>query len=314
VAPKPGFGKHHFRPEDFRVKRFILAIIALGVVGAVGFLVVTKPRTTDPAELDGLAGDPVKGEMVFWAGGCAACHAEAGTTGDARLVLSGGQRFVTPFGTFVAPNISPDPAEGIGSWTLLDLDNAMRHGTSPEGEHYYPAFPYTSFANATHQDIADLKAFLDTLPASDRPNEPHELPFPLNQRIVLGGWKFLNPGPGWVVNGDLDDEEQRGRYLVEALGHCGECHTPRNRLGIREDRRWLAGGPSPDNKGKVPNITPGVLDWPEDKIAAYLKTGFTPEFDVVGGAMADVVTNLSHLPDSDRAAIAAYLKQVPPVQ
>ena len=156
--------------------------------------------------------------------------------------------------------------------------------------------------------------FLGTLPASERANEAHQVGFPFNQRILLGGWKLLFARGGWVIDGDLTPEETRGRYLVEGLGHCSECHTPRNALGGRQTARWLAGGPNPEGQGKIPNITPAHLEWSADEVAEYLKSGFTPDFDSVGGSMGDVVDNISHLPDSDRAAIAAYLAKVPPVE
>ncbi len=296
--------------------RWLGRLVVLGIVVAAAAFVITRPQTSDAdGGLTEIAGDPANGEMVFWAGGCASCHAAPGATGDARLVLAGGLRLPTDFGTFVVPNISPDPTHGIGGWTVGDLWNAMHHGTSPEGEHYYPSFPYTSYVHATPQDVADLKAFLDTLPPSDRADEAHELSFPFNQRLLLGGWKLLNGGAAtWVVNGDLTPEEERGRYLVEGLGHCSECHTPRNSIGGREVSRWLAGGPNPEGRGTIPNITPARLDWSAEEIVEYLTSGFTPDYDSAGGSMADVVLNMSMLPDSDRQAIAAYLKKVPPVE
>ena len=296
------------------MKRVILGLCVVGVAGAAAFAAITRPERTDAAEVAALAGDPAKGAQVFWAGGCASCHAAPGAEGDAKLVLSGGRRLATAFGTFVVPNISPDPVHGIGAWSLADLDTAMRHGTSPEGRHYFPAFPYTSYAHATHEDVSDLWAFLRTLPPSDRANEPHDVRFPFNLRLLVGGWKLLNQSAAWVVPGDLTPEETRGRYLVEGLGHCGECHTPRGVLGGRDLTRWLAGGPNPEGQGKIPNITPAHLDWSQTDIAEYLKSGFTPEYDSVGGSMADVVANIAHLPDGDRLAIAAYLAKVPPVQ
>jgi mono/diheme cytochrome c family protein len=295
------------------MKRVVIGIFLMGLGAAAAFAVLTRPRYSDAAELAGLAGDPVRGEQVFWAGGCASCHAAPGAAGEARLVLSGGLRLPTGFGTFVVPNISPDPDQGIGGWTLTDLDTAMRHGTSPEGAHYYPSFPYTSYAHASPQDVADLHAFLMTLPASDRADEPHELRFPFDLRVLLGEWKLLNGQPGWVVEGDLTEDEARGRYLAEGLGHCSECHTPRDGLGLRDMARWLAGGPNPEGEGTIPNITPAHLTWTQDEIASYLSTGFTPDYDAAGGSMADVVTNLSHLPPSDHRAIAAYLARVAPV-
>ncbi len=296
------------------MRRVFIGLFVIGLAGLLSFGLLTRPVRSDAATLAGLAGDEMRGEQVFWAAGCASCHSAAGAEGDARLVLSGGRPFATAFGTFFAPNISPDLAQGIGGWSLADLDTAMRHGTSPEGEHYYPAFPYTSYTHALPQDVADLKAFMDTLPASDRANEPHQVGFPFNQRILLGGWKLLFASDSWVIDGDLAPDEARGRYLVEGLGHCSECHTPRNALGGRTMARWLAGGPNPDGPGRIPNITPAQLTWSAEEVASYLKSGFTPDFDVVGGSMGEVVENIAHLPDSDRAAIAAYLAIVPSLE
>ncbi len=296
------------------MRRSLTAGLALVLIAGAAGLWLTRPVKSDPELFAGLTGEASRGERIFWAGGCASCHAAPDASGEARLVLSGGERLTTDFGTFVVPNISPDPDHGIGGWSVADLDSALRHGTSPEGSHYYPSFPYTSYAHAEPQDVADLKAFLDTLPPSNRADEPHDLAFPFNQRIILGGWKLLAGGPSWIVEGDLAPEEERGRYLVEGLGHCGECHTPRNGLGLRDKSRWLAGGPNPEGRGTIPNITPAKLDWSEGDIAEYLSSGFTPDYDSAGGQMADVVRNTSQLPDEDRRAIAAYLKRVPAVE
>ncbi|EEW25967.1 c-type cytochrome [Rhodobacter ferrooxidans] len=297
------------------MKRLFLGLCLLGVIGAAGFVALTRPARIDPAAVAGLVGDPKNGEIVFWVGGCASCHAADKSTGDAMLLLTGGKRFDTEFGVFVAPNISPDPAQGIGGWSVEDLANAMLLGTSPRGTHYYPAFPYASYVHIKPQDVADLKAFMDTLPPSSRPTEPNELNFPFNFRLLMGGWKFLflNPDP-IVADAGLTPAELRGRDLVEGLGHCGECHSPRNPLGGIERANWLAGAPNPDGPGKIPNITPAKLNWSQADIVEYLTSGFTPSFDSAGAAMADVVNNLSHVPASDREAIAAYLKKVPAIE
>ncbi|EAQ03564.1 Diheme class I cytochrome c [Pseudooceanicola batsensis HTCC2597] len=295
--------------------RFLAVLACLVVLGLAGFWIATMPRPLPDDTFAGLTGDAARGEVIFWAGGCASCHAAPGAKGEGedRLVLAGGRPFPSDFGTFHAPNISPGAA-GIGGWSVRDLGNAMRRGLSPGGAHYYPAFPYTSYIRAAPQDIADLHAFLQTLPASDTPNIPHEVGFPFSVRRLLGGWKLLFLSEDWVLAEPETDEIARGRYLVEALGHCAECHTPRNALGAPDRDRWLAGAPSPDGPGTIPNITPARLDWSAVDIAAYLKTGFTPDFDSAGGDMAEVVQNLSHLSDADLAAIAAYLKAVPPVE
>jgi mono/diheme cytochrome c family protein len=228
-------------------------------------------------------------------------------------VLSGGQRFVTQFGTFVAPNVSPSP-QGIGDWSDVEVMNAVLRGVSPEGEHYYPAFPWNAYWKADPQDVADLVAYMRTLPPSDAESQPHEIPFPFSIRRAVGAWKLLFLQEDWVMTGDLSAQQERGRYLVEALGHCGECHTPRNALGGLRSGQWLAGARDPAGTGWNPNITPAGLSWSEGEIVVMLQSGFTPEFDVVGGEMAEVVTNTSRLTPEDQAAIAAYLKAVPPVE
>lgn len=288
-------------------------ILGLVVVGGVAGWWVTRAVPMTDAQVAGVTGDATRGQLVFHAAGCASCHMAPGAKGEEQLVLKGGQEFVTQFGTFVAPNISPDPDHGIGGWTLAQFASAVQRGVSPEGEHYYPVFPYTAYAKATLQDVADLKVFMDTLPPDATPSQPHKVGFPFNIRMTLGGWKFLFAGKGWAVPGNLTPTEARGRYLVEALGHCGECHTPRNTLGGLETSLWLSGAPTADGKGKVPNITPGVLTWTPEEIVEYLTSGFTPEYDVVGGHMAYVVENYARLPETDRQAVAAYLKRVPPI-
>ena len=293
------------------MRRILGFLVILGAVVAVALWFATAPRGGDPRKLAGLTGDVTRGEQVFTAAGCASCHMAQGATGDARLVLSGGQRFVTDFGTFIAPNISSDPDQGIGGWPLSDLVNAVKYGVSPQGQHYYPALPYAAYSHMALAEIADLHAYLGTLPADATPTAAHELGFPFNVRRSVGIWKRLFLNPDWVIQGTLTPEQTRGRHIAEALAHCGECHTPRNALGGPDRSRWLAGAANPSGEGRIPNITPAKLTWTEDEIVAYLTTGFTPDFDSVGGPMVHVVENMAKLPDSDRAAVAAYLKLVP---
>jgi mono/diheme cytochrome c family protein len=289
-----------------------LAALLVAVAGAAGWFLST-PRPYAAATFAGTTGDAARGEAVFHAAGCASCHHAPGATGEAKLVLAGGQRFATAFGTFVAPNISPHPTAGIGGWSVADLGNALMAGVSPDGRHYYPVLPYTAYVRMTPGDVADLHAFLMTLPPDAAPSAPHEIGLPFSIRRGLGLWKRLYLDPAPVVAGNLTEAERRGRYLVEALGHCGECHTPRDALGGLDRARWLAGAPNPTGEGRIPNITPAALTWSEAEIAAYLETGFTPDFDVAGGHMAAVVENFVRLTPQDRAAVAAYLKRVPPV-
>jgi mono/diheme cytochrome c family protein len=244
---------------------------------------------------------------VFTASGCASCHYAPDS--DDKLALTGGQAFPSDFGTFHAPNISPDPEHGIGGWTLAQFADAVTRGVSPEGAHYYPAFPYTAYVRMTDGDLADLWAYMQTLPPQAVPSKPHEVGFPFNIRRSVGGWKLLNLDDGWVL--DVPPELERGRYLVEALAHCAECHTPRDALGGLDTARWMAGAPNPSGRGMIPPLTPDKLTWSATDIAYYLETGFTPDFDSVGGHMAAVVSNFGKLTAEDRAAVAAYVKALP---
>ena len=247
---------------------------------------------------------------MFHAGGCASCHATPGQPDRTRL--GGGLQLKTAFGTFVSPNISPSQADGIGSWTTADLANAMLRGVSPEGAHYYPAFPYTTYAHAKLEDVRDLMAYLRTLPAVDGKAPAHDVSFPFSFRRGLGLWKllFLDPTPL------RDDPGQsaawnRGHYLVNALGHCAECHSPRNLAGGIVTAQRFAGGPDAEGRGWVPNITArGIGSWSRGDIAELLATGFTPDYDSVGSSMADVVRNTGALPKADRDAMAEYLKSL----
>ena len=297
------------------IKRLAAAIAALAIVAAGLFWLLTLPRPLAATALPDLTGDPINGARMFWAGGCASCHAAPGAKGDDKLKLGGGLALNTPFGVFRVPNISTDRETGIGSWSTLDFVNAMQRGLAPDGRHYYPAFPYASYARIRASDIIDLKAFLGTLPEIRNTVAGHKLGFPFNIRRGLGLWKlvYLNDAPVVELAG-ADGLALRGRYLVEGPGHCGECHTPRDVAGGVKSTAWLSGAPNPEGKGVIPNITPhgeGLDAWSAKDIAYYLESGFTPDFDSVGGAMVAVQENMARLPADDRAAIAAYLKAVP---
>lgn len=291
--------------------RALRNLAVLGVIGGGAVLFVTRPSPLDPETVAGLAGDAARGEAVFWAAGCASCHMAPEAKGEDQLILKGGQRFASPFGTFIAPNISQDPDHGIGAWSLLDLANALKRGVGREGEHLFPALPYGAYAKMELQDVADLYAYLKTLPADPTPSAEHEVGFPFNIRAGVGVWKLLFLSDDWVIAGDLTDSQARGRYLAEAMAHCGECHTPRNILGGLKTGAWLTGAPVPGTTGRSPNITPAKLTWTAEELMNYFTTGFTPDFDVVGGHMAYVVENLARLPETDRQAIIDYLALVP---
>ncbi|SDX99177.1 cytochrome c [Citreimonas salinaria] len=279
--------------------------VAIAATGIAWWL--TAPATVDASQIVALDGDATQGEAVFHASGCASCHHAENAEND--TVLSGGQGFASGFGTFYAPNISPHPEAGIGDWSVADFAGAVRLGVSPDGAHLYPAFPYAAYGRMTDQDLVDLWAFMQTLPPDETVNRPHEVGFPFNIRAGLGVWKVLYADRGWVL--DVPPELERGRYLVEALGHCGECHTPRNALGALDRSAWMQGAPNPSGSGRIPALTPNSLTWSVEDIAYYLETGFTPDYDSVGGHMAEVVENFSKLPAEDRQAVAAYIKALP---
>ncbi|MDX8451918.1 cytochrome c [Mesorhizobium sp. VK9D] len=300
------------------LKKLVGAVIVLGGGAAVAAWVLSAPVRLDADTVAQLGpGDAAKGKRIFYAGGCTSCHAKPGSQGDARLELVGGLELKTPFGTFVPPNISQDQKDGIGAWSEKDFANAMLKGVSPSGEHFYPAFPYASYARMKPADIADLYAFMKTLPAVAGKAPDHKLSFPFTIRRGIGLWKrlYLNPEPVIALPDRTPDKVLAGRYLVEGPGHCGECHTPRDFAGGLKRAEWLAGAVAAEGKGIVPNITPdgnSIKSWSEADIVNYLETGFTPDFDSVGGAMVDVQRNMAQLTADDRAAIAAYLKAVPP--
>ena len=293
-------------------------IVAATLVALTLLLVwLTGPNPLRAGALPSYKPDPVAGERIFWAGGCASCHASPvdgrRARGDDKRRLGGGTELNTPFGVFRVPNISPHPIDGIGSWSMLDFVNAMQRGIAPDGRHYYPSFPYTSYARMPIEDVMDLKAFVDTLPPVAGKHADHELRFPYSVRRGLGLWKrrYLDDAPIIDV---ADADIAAGRRLVEGTGHCGECHTPRDRFGGLVTGRWLAGAPNLDGDGKIPDISPSgrnVSQWSASDIAYYLESGFTPDFDTVGGTMVAVQENMARLTTADRAAIAAYLKALP---
>ncbi len=301
-------------------KKILIGLVAaLLILGGVLFVLIQPDRLDAQEIAEEGSGDAGRGERIFWAGGCVSCHAPAEAKGDDRLKLAGGAPLNTQFGTFHAPNISPDP-QGIGNWSLADFANAMQRGVDPEGRHLYPAFPYPSYIRMTKQDVADLWAYLKTLPPVEGSGPGNDLAFPFNIRPAIGLWKLAFLGDGSPVIDlppDAPEPVHVGRYLVEGPGHCGECHTPRSfgGAGGLETSAWLAGAPSPEGKGNVPNITPskaGIGAWSAEDIAYFFESGFTPDFDSVGGSMVEVQENLAKLPAADQEAIAAYLKAIPP--
>jgi mono/diheme cytochrome c family protein len=296
------------------LRRLLLIAVLVVAAGLAAFFVVTAPAEVPASALPARTPDLANGKRIFFAGGCASCHATPGQQDATRL--GGGVALASAFGTFYAPNISPDGNDGIGRWNEADFLSALWKGTSPDGRHYYPAFPYTSYQRITPDDARDLFAYLQTLPAVAGKAPPHQVPFPFNWRGLVGGWKFLFlDGEPFRPDPSKSAQWNRGAYLVNGPGHCAECHSPRNILGGIKAGQRFAGGPDIEGKGWAPNITQkGLADYSEKDIAYLLETGQTPDGDSVGGAMTAVIRNTSQLPASDREAIAVYLKSLPPVE
>jgi len=250
-------------------------------------------------------GDPEVGEALAGLAGCLACH-----TSDDGPPGAGGHALVTRFGTFHGPNITPDPEHGLGAWTFEDFHRAMRRGKRPDGKPYYPSFPYTAYTDLTDEDLHHLWAWLQDLAPVARPDTPHELAKGYRGRGLVRLWRGLAFRKGPFRQGRREpDQVARGRYLGDALGHCGECHTPRDGIGRPKTRWALAGSQEPPEP--APNITPhptdGVGAWAVDELEAFLQWGMLPDGDFVGGEMMRVVEEgTAPLSDADRAALIAW--------
>lgn len=295
------------------LRRLIVLPLVLLAIGLSMFWLATIPSTVPASALAPHVPNLDNGKAMFYAGGCASCHATPGQ--DDKDRLGGGLPLKSPFGTFHAPNISPDPKDGIGGWNEAQFVTAMTKGTSPDGRHYYPSFPYTSYQRMTTADLRDLFAYMKTLPVVSGKVREHDVPFPYDIRRSLGGWKqlFLDGQP-FKPDPAQSAEWNRGAYLVNGPGHCAECHSPRNVLGGIDQAKRFAGGPDLEGQGWVPNITQkGLSNWSERDIVRLLENGELPDGDSVGGAMTPVVRNTAQLSPTDREAMAIYLKSLPPV-
>lgn len=283
-------------------KLFIWAAFGFILLGSVAliYFFVTNPQKVeiDTAHLRQANSD--RGAYIFLATGCSNCHVAEGEMEKTRL--AGGQKFKTDFGVFIAPNISNSREYGIGGWKFDDFYTAIKFGQSPEGRHYFPAFPYVAYSKIRDQDIADLWSFWKTLPSIETPNVEHDIKFPFNIRRNIGIWKLL-----YMPKNFVDPIDDRATYLVEALSHCAECHTPRSVMGGLNRSQWMRGAVNPSGQGLIPSIHSSDLGWSEADVIEYLSSGFTPDFDVASGKMVAVIENTSKLSLSDRALIADYL-------
>jgi mono/diheme cytochrome c family protein len=256
-----------------------------------------------------------RGRYLAAAGGCISCHTQ---DRDGAVAFAGGRPLATAFGTFYAPNITPDRDTGIGAWSDQQFLAALRDGVSPSGDDYFPTFPYTAYAGLSDADALAIKAYLFTLPAVRQPNRPHDLRWYLQSRLAATAWKWLYFEPArFEPDPTRDAQWNRGAYLVRHLGHCGECHTPRNRFGSLRAEYEMAGNPDGPEDRTVPNITPeeveGIGDWSASDLETFLEIGMLPDGDFAGAGMGQVIDeNTSQLTAEDRRAIAAYLRGLPP--
>ena len=267
------------------------------------------------AAVDALAEDDLvgRGKYLLYAGGCISCHTE---DSDGAVPLAGGRALESPFGTFYSPNITPDNVTGIGLWSDDEFVTALWEGVSPHGEHYFPAFPYTSYTGVAREDLLAMKAYLFSLEAVDKASKEHDLAWYISTRLAAGAWKELNfDAARFVPDAEGDEQWNRGAYLVRHLGHCGECHTPRSKRGglpVAQERGGSqlgeAGGPKSHARRRG-----GTRRWSVSDIEYFLDIGMLPDGDFAGSSMGEVIDdNTSQLTREDRLAIAAYLKSVPP--
>jgi mono/diheme cytochrome c family protein len=312
------------RNRRAKLRSLALGVLIAAIAGCAVLWFATLPAVVPASALPPHTPDLGNGKTMFNIGGCASCHTAPGEDRSKvdRTRLGGGLALKSPFGTFYVPNISPDPKDGIGDWTEANFVTAMLKGTNEHGRHLFPAFPYGSYTHMRLDDVRDLFAYLKTLPPEKGKVRRHDLKFPFGIRRLVGGWKLLFlHGKPFEPDRAKSAQWNRGAYLVEAPGHCAECHSPRNLLGGIVSSQRFAGGPSADGEEWVPNITPEGLQhwskenlaWSEKDIAGFLKDGDNPAGDYAGGAMAEVIRNTALLSDADRAAIATYIASLPPV-
>jgi len=296
------------RPRQ--VGRLLLLSAALVLLSALSAL-AQPGAAPSQAEL-------ARGKYVFGATGGCGCHTEPG---KGKPVNAGGRKIDAPFGTIYATNITPDRETGIGGWTDEQIITATRLGRRPNGERILPVHPFMAFNGMAEGDLKALVAFLRTVPPVKRQNQPKRITVPLFESVFLPAWLAAfavheTPPPAAPTSGLA-----RGEYLVKAVAHCGECHTPRGATQAVDNSRFLAGNPKGPENSEVPNITPDPqtgLKWSVDEIAYYLGSGNKPNGDVVDGIMAEVifgnVAGYRDMTKADLTAIAQYIKSIPPVR
>jgi mono/diheme cytochrome c family protein len=290
----------------------VLALVAGALVGMLIWAAPAGGAAPTPAEI-------ARGKYIFGATGGCGCHTEPGK--PPKPANSGGRKYEGPFGTVYSTNITPDPKTGIGNWTDEQIITAIRLGRRPNGERLVPVHPYTVFNGMAAEDLRVLVAFLRTVPPVNRPIPPKKL-VPLFESVFLPAWLTAFAPRETPPASAPSTGVARGEYLVRAVAHCGECHSPRTLTQATDNGRFLAGNPTGPEGAAMPNITPdpetGIGTWSEEEIAEYIGSGNKPDGDVAGGLMAEVIegtlAGYKDLTKADRLAIARYLKTVPPIK
>lgn len=294
--------------------RWLLVLVLLGGAGILAWLMLPLRAAVDipPGMSSEEPGMAERGAYLVRAAGCVSCHWDRKGRGKP---FAGGRQLITPFGVFVAPNISGDRRSGIGAWSDEEFVRALIHGQGVHGEELYPVFPYTTYTRMTVEDALAIKAYLVSLAPVPAGNEGHDLSFPFSWRALLKGWKLLYfSGEPLPYDPNRSSTWNRGRYLVDALGHCGECHTPRGDFGQMDEKRYLQGNPHGPDGWKIPALVgprSQLAEWSVEEIEEYLNSGAKPDFDSAQGPMAEVIEDSSkHLTEEDQNAIALYLKSL----
>lgn len=294
-----------------RARRVLAAIAGLSVLAAISFWWLTRPDPLPATALPEHVADLANGEVLYHAGSCFACH-HPPESADEPTLPSGGAPFKTPIGSFYPQNITPDADTGIGGWSEIDFVNAMARGLAPDGRHYFPAFPYMAYRAMPLSDLLDLRAYLMSLRPVSAAHPPHAVPQLGLLRRGVGLWKRIAlRRPPFLPASDGSASWRRGAYLVNAPGHCGECHTPKNWMMLEDLKHYMAGGPHPEGEGKVPSLRGLVArEKYEDASQLTLALRHGEEFgyeDLSSGGMGRIQANLAELPEQDLAAIAEYL-------
>ncbi len=290
------------------------SLAALGIAAAAVVTLNLRGEEPLPSAPESFPSSPelvARGEYLARVGNCMACHTTPG-----GAAFAGGRGIETPFGVVHSSNLTPDKAHGIGQWSSAEFWRAMHHGRSRDGRLLYPAFPYPNYTQVTREDSDAIYAYLQNQPAVGEANRPHALRFPYSTQAALAVWRALFFAPGEPVVASLQTAEyNRGAYLVNGLGHCTACHTPRNALGATSDAQAFSGGLIPVQNWYAPALNAaaeaGVKEWPVEDVVALLKTGTAPHGSVMGPMAEVVFRSTQYLTDADARAMAVYLQDLP---